>query len=641
MFVKDPYIHIEDASVVLKDIKGILSVVEENPYKDLLIEVEELASLSKIDLTDKTNTSKSLTGENGKKNKKAKEDIDILTDKTLNLNISEVKGLLKEHSEKLKAHLNLIQDENKLILENQKILQQLEYIKKTNIDFNSVFHFEFFKFRFGHMPREMYESMTAHIGEFLMDDFFFIPSSIGAKDVWGMYFTTRLKGVRVDSLFKMLNFERVRISDKAHGTPEEAMRELSDEIENTNSKIKKLNAELQAMRLTSEELISEYYEKILLLTNIFELRKKVVRTMTTFHIIAWLPESHVQDITTRFSKLSLNVESIDSSPDEIKPPTLCKNNPLFKPFEQFVEMYGVPSYNEIDPTPFIAFTYILFFGMMFADVGQGLILSLLGLFLWFGKKINLGKIIGIVGISSMVFGVIFGSVFGFEDIIHGYNPIEHINTILVGAIALGAVTISIAIIINIINGIYQKNYEKIFFSHNGIAGLIFYWSVFIVVLEAMNFIESDLLKVLLPVFIVMTCICVLLIYFKEPLSNIINKKKKLIHGSPVEFVIVNLFEMFEIVLSFLTNTISFIRVGAFALNHVGMMTVIILLSRTVNGGINPVVLIIGNIVVITLEGLVVGIQCLRLEYYEIFGRFFEGNGRRFESNTLDDQKNKK
>ena len=622
MFVKNPYLHIEDAATVLNDIHGIVTVIEDNPYKELLNTTEEIASLANIDLANKFNT------DNGNND----------ADDILEINIDEVKYLIKTQSEKLKARLTLIQDENNFVIENKKILEQLKHIKNTEINFNSVFHFEFFKFRFGHMPREVYDSISLYAGD--LDDFFFIPSSIEQKDVWGMYFAPRTKSVRIDSLFKMLHFERVRISDKAHGTPEEAHRELSSEIENINARIASLNAELQSIIDETATLIDKYYKKILLMATIFELRKKAVRTMTSFHIITWVPENQVDKITEQFTELSLIVAPINASPDVLNPPTLIRNFPLFRPFEQFVEMYGLPSYNEIDPTPFIAFTYILFFGIMFADLGQGFVLLLLGFFLWVRKKINLGRIIGIVGISSMIFGAVFGSVFGFEDIIHGYNPMEHIDFVLLIAIAFGAVTISIAIILNIINGVYQKNYEKIFLSPNGLAGLTFYWSVFIIILMAMNFITVDAIKFLLPVFIAITCICLLAMYLKEPLLNILNKRKKLIHESPVEFIIVNFFEMFEIILSFLTNTISFIRIGAFALNHVGMMTVVLLLSQNINGSTNPVALIIGNIVVIGLEGLIVGIQCLRLEYYEILGRFFEGDGRRFESNTLSAQKNK-
>lgn len=96
------------------------------------------------------------------------------------------------------------------------------------------------------------------------------------------------------------------------------------------------------------------------------------------------------------------------------------------------------------------------------------------------------------------------------------------------------------------------------------------------------------------------------------------------------FIVEKFFELFEILLSFITNTMSFIRVGAFALNHVGMMSVVFLLSDMAQGG-SVVVQVLGNLLVIGLEGLIVGIQVLRLEYYEMFSRFFVGDGKEFQN----------
>ena len=99
------------------------------------------------------------------------------------------------------------------------------------------------------------------------------------------------------------------------------------------------------------------------------------------------------------------------------------------------------------------------------------------------------------------------------------------------------------------------------------------------------------------------------------------------HDSWLDYILESFFELFETVLSFVTNTISYIRLGAFALNHVGMMSVVFLLSQSASGSQNPVILVAGNLFVIGFEGMIVCIQALRLEFYEIFGRFYEGQGR--------------
>ena len=91
------------------------------------------------------------------------------------------------------------------------------------------------------------------------------------------------------------------------------------------------------------------------------------------------------------------------------------------------------------------------------------------------------------------------------------------------------------------------------------------------------------------------------------------------------------FELFEILLSFVTNTMSFVRVGAFALNHAGMMSVVLLFMHQISGAGSIVVAIFGNLLVMGIEGLIVGIQVLRLGFYEMFSRFYDGDGKAFHS----------
>ena len=624
--VTDPYLHVEDASSVIHGLKEITRSNGNNPYKDLSSGIESLAAAANIDLHEKLKTA--VRSEKfDKPDMREKSDMPDFKN-NFDVNIEKAQNWIKTQTEKINIQNDEISKANNLVKENQKILAQLEHIGDISANLDALFNFEFFKFRFGHMPREAYDSITMY-GMADTDDVFFIPSSLERNEVWGIYFTPRTKSVKVDSMFSVLHFERVRISEKAHGTPENAKRELIKEIESIKNKINELNAGLFDIITETNELIDRNYKKIYLLFNIYELRKKTVQANSEFQMLVWLPENHVGKFSEKLSCLPTVVSSVNSPSDipSIKPPTLLKNFILFRPFEQFVKMYGLPSHNEIDPTPFLALTYILFFGIMFGDVGQGLVISLAGFLVWRLKKINLGRIAGVLGLSSVIFGFIFGSVFGMENIIGGYNPLEHINTVLIAAVGLGIATVSCAIILNILNGIKQKNIEKIFFSQNGFAGLIFYWGVITAGLVMMKFVA---LNIPVSTIVSLVLICVVLIYLREPLANIIVRKPKIIPHSPVEFFVANLFEIFEIILSFLTNTVSFIRVGAFALNHVGMMSVVMLLAENASGGKNPAVLILGNIIVIALEGLIVGIQCLRLQYYEIFGRFFEGDGRSFE-----------
>ena len=122
----------------------------------------------------------------------------------------------------------------------------------------------------------------------------------------------------------------------------------------------------------------------------------------------------------------------------------------------------------------------------------------------------------------------------------------------------------------------------------------------------------------------------LLLALKEPLTNLVEKKKPLVEDGVGMYAVQTFFEMFETMLSFFSNTLSFVRVGAFAVSHAAMMEVVLMLAGAENGGnINWIAVVLGNLFVCGMEGMIVGIQVLRLEYYEMFGRFYRGDGKEF------------
>lgn len=157
------------------------------------------------------------------------------------------------------------------------------------------------------------------------------------------------------------------------------------------------------------------------------------------------------------------------------PPTKIKNAGIFRPFEFFVDMYGMPNYNEFDPTPFVAITYTILFGIMFGDLGQGPCIAIVGFLMWKLKKMAIGKILIPCGISSAFFGLVYGSVFGFEEWLnpmyeamgiagsHG-KPIHVMDgatsqLVIYATIGFGALLIMIAMGIGIVSNIKQGHLE--------------------------------------------------------------------------------------------------------------------------------------------------------------------------------------
>jgi len=343
------------------------------------------------------------------------------------------------------------------------------------------------------------------------------------------------------------------------------------------------------------------------------------------------------------------VQDFPASLEEgLEPPTVLRNNWFAKPFELFVDMYGLPHYNEFDPTFFLAVTYSLLFGIMFGDVGQGLVLVLIGTYLWRTKKMVLAAIIQRLGFFSIFFGFIYGSFFGDETIldfiytdwfglkgklIEVMNP-DSTMVLLGAAVGLGATLILMSIAINIILNIKRKKYGEAFFSQNGIAGFVFYGSA-IGMVAANVILKINLLNVVTEILFFGLPLVIMLL--RVPLKNLITKVQITPHEGWGGYILESFFELLEVILSFVSNTMSFLRVGGFILSHAGMMVVVMTL-RTMSGtGIaNFAVMAIGNVFVIGLEGLIVGIQTLRLQYYEMFSRYFEGGGKKYiPTTTLD------
>lgn len=236
----------------------------------------------------------------------------------------------------------------------------------------------------------------------------------------------------------------------------------------------------------------------------------------------------------------------------------------------------------------------------------------------------------------MIFGTLYGSVFGYEELLDPmyeslgisflpFKAIHSINTVLYAAIGIGIFIIIISVLVNIAMGLKEKDYTRAVFSNNGIAGLVFYCGLLFMLLGSMMGLEVGG-----TVYVICLIVLPLVVMFlKEPLGDLCKGKGFHIHESVGDFVAANFFECFEYLLGYATNTLSFVRVGGFVLSHAGMMSVVLSLAD-MSGNMSPVVMIIGNLFVMCLEGLLVGIQVLRLEFYEMFSRYYTGGGKAFE-----------
>ena len=537
--------------------------------------------------------------------------------------VSEIKEKIDNINNQYTEYINKIVDlekENELMQKNYDIIKNLVSVDSK---IENLYNLKYMKFRYGTVPTKNLEEINRKIDN---TDAIYFELKREEEYTWILYLTTEEFLGKVDSFFNVQDFERISLPKEASGTPEEFINQIEKNIKENLTKIDKEKEELRNLRIDAREILIGAYKQLLLYENVNILKKYIVHDQNeTFYIVLWVSKDNVENIKSILSNYKNVDYDIFDDDEDIQAPTKLKNIKIFRPFETLIKMYGVPNSKEIDPTGLVAITAFIMFGFMFGDVGHGLVIFILGLILA-KRKASLGPVLAIGGISSIIFGVLYGSVFGKEDIIKPIliSPMNNIQTMLISGIAVGSIFILIAMIFNIINGIKNKDLQKCLFDKNGISGFLLYGLILADV--AVYFLKGQML-IPINVIAIVSIILILLILFGDTISSKLEKKKEQAKTPMVE----KIFEIIEMTLSFASNTISFLRLAAFAINHVGLCMAVYLLADMSSGVGNIAIAIIGNIVVIALEGLIVGIQVLRLEYYELFSRFYEGNGREFKS----------
>ena len=525
------------------------------------------------------------------------------------------------------------------LLEAKQNLDETKHFLGLGIEIEKLLELKYINARFGRLPKESYVKLENY------KDDPYIDFSVCTEDkayYWGVYLAPADKTEEIDRVFSSLFFERCDIIG-VNSTPTQHMNKLTALIPHLEELYKDTEKRIDDYLAINKERILRYLSKLEELSMYSTIRTKALQYNKSFIIVGWVPTEFAKQLKKRLCKhRSVTVELSDAKNEiEKSPPVKLKNCFLARPFEFYTSMYGVPKYNEIDPSLFVAITYIIIFGIMFADVGQGICLTIVGILMYKIKKMAIGKILAPCGISSAFFGLVFGSVFGFEHLLDPMykalfgleeKPIEVMSSdmsiyILLTAVGIGVFLLIVAMLLNVYTSIRQKNYGRALFSTSGVAGIIFY--------SALVFGIAGQLLLGIPVFslpyvIGLIVIPFILIFFAEPLGGLVNREPDWKPESWKDYIIENLFESIEVLLSYVTNTMSFLRVGAFVLVHAGMMMVVFVLAETAGALAYWPIVVIGNVIVMVLEALLVAIQVLRLEYYELFSRFYSGEGRPYE-----------
>ena len=578
-------IHLENALSELTEVASLSPFLEINPYKEALSTIDSFYDQL--------------------------EDPSQITPEPMDIESAiQTVRKIQEGSRRLEEEKARLQSEHAEVLDPLKIIRPF---KDLNFDVSSILKFKYIHYRFGRIEKQYLQKFEKYIYDNL--DTLFIKCGEDDLYVYGVYFVPEHQAHKVHAVYSSMHFERIFIPDEYQGTASEAFAKL-------DARHREIHNALDANKEASRKFLVDNSIRIVsakaaldACSSSFDIRRLAACTPgdnNTFYILCgWMTEKDA----LAFQKDIQNDEKIfclmedQKAPANKKPPTKLKNPKLFKPFEMYIKMYGLPAYNEIDPTWFVAITYSFIFGAMFGDVGQGLVLFLGGLILYRTKHMDLAGIISCAGVFSVFFGFMYGSFFGFEDILKAIwlKPMSKmmdvplvgkLNAVFVIAIGFGMFIILICMIFNIINSVRRKDAEKTWFDSNAVAGLVFYGSI---VLTVGLFISGKKLPAA-AVLVIMFGVPLILMFLKEPLTNLVEKKSEIFPEQKGMFFVQSFFELFEVLLSYLSNTLSFLRIGAFAVSHAAMMEVVLMLAGATNGGSpNWVVVVLGNIFVCAME----------------------------------------
>ncbi|WP_297549954.1 V-type ATP synthase subunit I [Thermococcus sp.] len=440
---------------------------------------------------------------------------------------------------------------------------------------------------------------------------------------------------KVNSVLAKHSFEKIEVPD-GDGTPEELVTDYQRKLD---AKLR----ELENAKKEAEKLAEKYYEDVVFYQELMENERDkasvlpmLARTNMTFALTGWLPRVDVPKILEGIKKVTKGKAYInirEPTKDEIEEiPIKLKNPRWARPFEMLTEMYGVPRYDEIDPTPIIAFTYSFFFGFMLTDFMYGLIVGIVAALLVKGhKKFNDGtyKFAYTLLVSSfftMLMGILFGSYFGNAgDIVLQYitgNPNAHFPRIadtlkdpmfvLMLALAIGLAHLFTGYTIGFI--VKWKNGDR--------KGAVFEQLPWMLIIISIVLFATKNASLMLPAKALFG-VGIVLFAIGEIMAN----------GGLAALMIISDF------FGFVGTWLSYARLMALALATSGIAMVVNVLAAMVWGikiSIVPLGIAIGIIIFIggqlfstAINALGAFVHSLRLQYVEFFGTFYSGDGKPF------------
>ncbi len=446
----------------------------------------------------------------------------------------------------------------------------------------------------------------------------------------------------LERALRSAQFERVELPQLS-GTPEDAMVRIEEQLQANRNTLAVIAEERDALGTRLAPELGTLHALIARERLLVEARGFMGHSERVALISGWVPvavagrmERAIRAATSGRCVTQWRAPAAldDVRRGRIAVPILMRNPVLIRPFERLLRNYGLPRYGEVDPTAVVALAFLAMFGFMFGDVGQGAVLFAIGYCIYrqMFRYRDYAIILMECGVFAVGFGLLYGSVFGVEGWLPALwlRPLDDMATLIATALAFGIAFLSIGFALNFVNAIRRGDASALW-ERNGLLAALAYW---IAVAVCMRRLTAGPEAISLGTAALWLSVPMSLMLFKEPARALwkgIREGRRPDATELFALAVESLVEVMDTVVSAVSNTATFIRLAAFALSHAGLFlatfSVAEAVSRSAAGTLGAaLVIIIGNAVIIGLEGLIVAIQSVRLEYYEFFSKFYTGGG---------------
>ena len=528
------------------------------------------------------------------------------------------------------------------------------------VSYSELEHLSFLSLRIGRIPENQFEDLKDSLEGSA------VVIRLGNDSSHVLVASSKKGRFALDAELKNHNFVELEVPADFKGVPESALKGLEEKKVEADKALEELITEKANFAETHRQQFEHLLGCFTIAVQIEDVTRRLESTELVYRITGWIPAAETENYMKGLDELTegriairayepFEVPSVISGKEQV--PVKLQHGKLVKSFERMIFSYGSPVYGSIDPTPFVAVFFTILFGIMFGDFGQGLFFVLFGILMAcnvikVGAWNKFAPIFMAIGVSSSIMGLLTGEFFGTETVLEPFAefvtglfgkphaPILHLMPsadpksiyVMFGvfgvAVAIGFIINTCGLVLNIINNLSRKRFAEALFGKNGLAGAVFFWYVIALVLRIV------LAKHAVAAYdIIIIAVSLFFAAFAEPFERAMEGKKPVFENGFGTYLISSVVEIIEVISGYLSNTISFVRVGAFALSHAVLNFTILTLTNMVGGpgsvgGI--IVLIIGNALIIVLEGMIVAIQVIRLQYYEFFSKFFHETGKEFK-----------